>query len=408
MYSTHAAVYVVFLTILLFALAGCGVLGPGHKLSWHSPYADSSCVEEGDIIHLPTGVKIVRDELIDILANARIIYVGEAHDNINSHKVQLEILEALAQRNPRKIAVGMEMLKRSSQESADQWTAGTLDEKEFVRAWVKDWANDFQYYRAILEYVREHKIPLLTLRPPDEWLETVKGTESTTELQDSPLQLPEMDVEDPYHRAHTQAIFDAHPGVSQSFEDFYKVQVLWDESMAATIADYLLSEAGQDMQILVFAGTQHVEYGFGIPRRAFRRVRLPYAIVLPTTVLGAPEKARRVMDVSLPEIPLQPGDFAWMISYEDLEDQKAYLGVMIRDAEEGVKIFRTMDNSAAKTAGLKQDDIITGFDGEPIKTTFDLTYLVGLKTPGDKAMIEVLRDKLPLQLEVTLQKSHHP
>jgi len=83
-----------------------------HRLDWQSPYRELSSLEEGDILHLPTGATVTKEQLVNIIGKARIIYVGEAHDNINSHKVQIEILKALAQRNPEKIAVGMEMLKR--------------------------------------------------------------------------------------------------------------------------------------------------------------------------------------------------------------------------------------------------------------------------------------------------------
>lgn len=393
--------------ITVFALTGCGMRVSPYKLSWQSPYKELSSLEEGDMVHLPTGVKVTKEQLVNMLSSARIVYVGETHDNMNAHKVQLEILQALTERYPGKIAVGMEMLKRPSQEVADQWTSGELEEKEFVRTWMKDWSNDFQYYRAILEYVRDHHIPLLALRAPDEWLEEVKKNESADDSQESEERLPDMDMGDPYHRAHTKAIFDKHPRENQSFEQFYKVQVLWDESMAASITEYLLSEAGQDKQLVIFAGGQHVEYGFGVPRRVFRRVSLPYAIVLPTTIHVSAEKHHKVMKVTLPEIPLLPGDFAWIVTYQDLEDEKVYLGVMIRETEDGVKILKTIEGSVAEKAGLKENDIVTAFDGEAIETTFDLTYLISLKKPEDKGVIEVLRDKQPLRFEVTFQATHH-
>ncbi len=406
MYLERIRVFTICLLILLFALAGCSVVCPPKKLNWRSPYAELSSVEDGDIIHIPTGVKISKEQLIDMLAGARIVYVGETHDNVNSHRVQLEILKALAERYPNKIAVGLEMLKRSSQDSADLWTAGQLQEKELVRVWAKDWTNDFGYFRSILEYVRDNNIPLRALRAPDSWLKGVKRTESSSQLEEDTLSLPEMDLEDPYHLAHTKAFFQGHPGSSQGFEGFYRVQVLWDESMATGIAEYLLSEAGQDKRMLVFAGGHHVEFGYGIPRRVFKRLPLPYATVLPTPIHVPPEKAHKFMDVKLPEIPLALGDFFWMVTYEDLEDQKVYLGVMIRGVEEGVKVLRPIENSAAQKAGLQKDDIITTFDGEPIKTTFDLTYLVSLKKPGDTATVGVLRDKESLSFEVTLKAVH--
>ncbi|NVL89722.1 MAG: ChaN family lipoprotein [Desulfobacterales bacterium] len=386
-------------TIFCVFLMGCA----GHKLNWQSPYRELSSLKEGDIIHIPTGVKITKEQLINMLTGTRIIYVGEVHDNINSHKVQMEILKALTKRHPKKIAVGIEMLKRSSQESADQWTSGKIDEKDFVKIWLKNWSNDFQYYRSILHYIRENKIPLIALRAPGDWLERVKKAESADQPKDNEEEFPQMDFQDPYHRAHIKAVFGKHPMGGQSFESFYRVQVLWDESMAESIAEYLQGEHGQDKQMLIFAGSHHIQYGFGIPRRVFRRIPLPYAIVLPMTVHVPPEKKHKLMAVTPPEIPLQSGDFAWIVSYQDLDDQRVYLGVMIRDTDDGVKVLGTLKNSTAEEVGLQKNDIITAMDGEPIETRFDLTYLIGLKKPGERGIIEVLRDKKPLSFEVTFK-----
>ncbi len=395
--------------IILCGLAGCGLLATRADPRWQSPYQALSSLEEGDILHLPTGIKISQEELINMLASARLVYVGEAHDNMNAHKVQLEILKALSERYPGEIAVGLEMLKRSSQEMADQWISGDLEEKDFLRIWTEDWSSDFIYYRDILRFVRAERIPLVALRSPDDWVERIKEDEPIGASGGRADKLPEMDTEDPYHRLHTKAVFSEHPKHFQDFEDFYRVQVLWDESMAATTAEYLLSEEGQGKRMIIFAGNQHVEYGFGIPRRVFRRLPLPYAIVLPMTVRIPLDKQHKLMDVTMPEIPLLPADFAWIVSYEDLEDQRVYLGVMIRDTEQGAKILGTMKSSAASKAGLQKDDIITAFDGEPIKESFDLTYLISLKKPGDKGMIEASRNDEILSFEVTFETGgFHP
>jgi S1-C subfamily serine protease len=173
--------------------------------------------------------------------------------------------------------------------------------------------------------------------------------------------------------------------------------------MAESIAEYLQSEHGQHRKILIFAGGHHIQYGFGIPRRLFRRLPVPYAIVVPMTVHFPVEKRHKIMDVSLPDTPLQPGDFAWIISYEDLSDQRVHLGVMVRDTDEGVKVLGTLKNSTAEDVGLQENDIVTSLDGQPVKTKFDLTYLIGLKKIGEKGIIEVLRDNEPLRYEVTFQ-----
>ena len=390
---------------MLGACIICCILFTGcasHKLDWQSPYRKLSSLEEGDIVHLSTGVKITKEQLTNILGSARIIYVAETHDNINSHRVQLEILKALTERYPQKIAVGMEMLKRSSQDAADEWISGRLDEKDFVKVWIENWSNNFEYYRSLLRYMREHKIPLVALLAPDEWIEEVKE-QSPNQTKEDEKKLPQMDYEDPYHLAHVRALFGEHPMGKLYFEDFYKVQVLWDESMAESITEYLQSEHGRDKKILIFAGGHHVQYGFGIPRRVFRRLPVPYAIVLPLTVHIPADKEHKIMDVSLPEIPFQPGDFAWIVSYEDLSDQKVYLGVIVRDTDDGVEVLGMLKNSIAEKVGLQKDDIVTAIDGKPVETKFDLTYFIGLKKPGEKGIVEVLRNNEPLRFEVTFQ-----
>ena len=131
-----------------------------------------------------------------------------------------------------------------------------------------------------------------------------------------------MDLNDPYHRAATEAIFAAHHMGPQDTEAFYRVQVLWDEAMAQTAAEYLESPEGQGKQLVVLAGGHHVRYGYGIPRRLFRRVPLPFVIVLPFAVEIPENKQDRMMDVEAPALPMPPGDFLWAVGYTDLEDMK--------------------------------------------------------------------------------------
>jgi uncharacterized iron-regulated protein len=383
----------------LILLAGCA----RHHVDWESPYRELSSLREGEILHLSTGVTVSKEELIDMLDGVRVVYVGEAHDNMKCHEVQLKILQALSERYPGEVALGMEMLQRPSQDAADQWIAGELDEKSFFKIWADNWSNDFDYYRDILRYVRDHNIPLIALRASDDWMEEARQGSNTGPPEEKEEAIPELDLADPYHRSHIESVFQKHPHKKQDFDAFYRVQVLWDESMAQSIAEFLESDEGRDKRVVVFAGGHHVQYGYGIPRRLFRRFPLPYAIVLPTTVRMPPDKRHKVMPVTFPEIPFRPGDFAWIVGYEDLTEKKVSLGVMIRDTDDGLKVMGILKNSTAKKIGLKKEDIITAMDGEPIQTRFDLTYLIGMKKPGDQGIIEVLRDNEPLSFDVTFE-----
>lgn len=396
------------LVLLLGVQVGCSMSGMRHRPDWTSPYRDIQSLDPGQIVHLPTGVLVTRDELIDILSRSRIVYVGETHDNVYAHEAELEILQCLYERLPDEIAVGMEMLTRRSQDVCDAWTSGDLDEKTFFKTWVEDWANDYRYYKDILDTIREHHIPLIALRASKDWVDRVKreqtGVQPSKEKDVSGEPLPALDLEDPYHRSQVRAVFKAHPRHGEDFETFYKVQVLWDESMAQSVVEYLASPEGRGKHMLVFAGSQHVQHGFGIPRRVFRRLPVAYTVVVPVIVREPVQPPHKTMQVTLPEVPLPTADFAWAVGYKNLENQRVVLGVMIKDADDGVTVIGVAEGSAAEKAGIEKQDIITGFDGEPVKKTVDLTYPISRKRPGDHGTVEVLRDGKPLRLEAVFQE----
>ena len=103
-----------------------------------SPYRQLDGLAEGTILHVPTGVELTRAQFFDLLAGVRVIYVGESHNNIRHHRVQLDILRTLADRFPGKVAVGMEMFQRPSQPDLDRWSRGELDEPAFQTVWYEN------------------------------------------------------------------------------------------------------------------------------------------------------------------------------------------------------------------------------------------------------------------------------
>ena len=82
------------------------------------------------------------------------------------------------------------------------------------------------------------------------------------------------------------------------FERFLEVQMLWDETMAQTAADYLAANPGKTLVIL--AGTAHVGYVDAIPRRLWRRYPVPQAWVFPDLATGSPHGSGSLGRHSLP------------------------------------------------------------------------------------------------------------
>ncbi len=72
------------------------------------------------------------------------------------------------------------------------------------------------------------------------------------------------------------------------------------------------------------------------------------------------------------------------------------------EAEGGVKFAEVRENSPAAKAGLKAGDVMTTFDGKPIRTLYDFTFALREKKPGDEVKVTVMRGGQPLVVTVLL------
>jgi uncharacterized iron-regulated protein len=113
------------------------------------PYPLPHAPQVGEIAHLPTGTYVDRETLLEQVTQARVVYVGETHDNPASHRLQLEILQHLQANNPGGTALAMEMFTPDQQPVLDRWIQGELSEREFLRqvGWFENWRMNFGYYR---------------------------------------------------------------------------------------------------------------------------------------------------------------------------------------------------------------------------------------------------------------------
>ena len=66
------------------------------------------------------------------LARADAVFVGEQHDDPNTHRLELAIVEGLTRRGV-PVVVAMEMFERDVQGAVDQYAAGTMTEEQFLK-----------------------------------------------------------------------------------------------------------------------------------------------------------------------------------------------------------------------------------------------------------------------------------
>jgi serine protease Do/serine protease DegQ len=77
----------------------------------------------------------------------------------------------------------------------------------------------------------------------------------------------------------------------------------------------------------------------------------------------------------------------------------------LKDANtKGVVITQLTDNSPAKKAGLKREDVIVAINDKPVTTREELRLNIAQMPPGTNVKLQVLRDGNPLTIDVTLGK----
>jgi len=394
--------------LALVGLLAAGCAAPMTDLRVDSPYRDPATLEKGQILHAATGRLLTRAELGETLATFPVVYVGETHDNVESHAVQLAVLEDLVARFPGQVALGLEMLQRPSQPDVDRWLRGELDDKGFLKVWQENWGPaSYAYYSGILEFAKAKGVPLLALNADKELRRAIVRARPEDLEPALRERLPEMVDDDPYYRGFMAGMFGGHEAGTDIRAGFLRAQALWDETMAQTAAEYLTGP-GQGKRLVILAGGNHVRHGFGVPRRLFRRVPLPYLIVDSYTVEMPEAKREKLMDVELPQLPLRAADIYWATGYEDLEGDRVMLGVQIDLAEGGgVLVKGVLPGSPGEKAGLRKEDVIVAVDGQPVQEVFDLTYQVNQHKVGDVGPLEVLRGGERLSLEVTYDVVKH-
>lgn len=407
------------LLAILLLTAGCATTSSVLSVleDAKSPYVPFVNLEKETILHVPTGTPLNSEQLFDLLSGSRVIYIGETHDNIENHRVQLDIIKGLEKKFPGKIAVGMEMFTQPAQPALDQWLKGELGEKEIFRTWLANWGYDYRYYKPILEFARGNKIPVVALNAPKEQVRNLskKGIEGLTHEEKKAL--PEMDASDPYYAATAKAIFGDHSH-GAGLDSFLKVQILWDESMAQRVAEFLKDPANKDKKMVVLAGGGHVQYGIGIPRRVFRRLPDAYSIVLPITprlysqqeaeASGQPHThadAPRMMQVQMPDIPLNYADFVWAVDFRSIERERVKLGVQLLDDDGKIKVGMVMPGSAAEKGGVKAGDVLLSMDKEELKDVADASYMLLNRKKGETSQLVLTRDGNQLEVAVQFEEA---
>ncbi|MBC8465689.1 ChaN family lipoprotein [bacterium] len=331
------------------------------------------------------------ENIIDSVKDKKIVFVGEQHDQNSHHQVQFEFVKGLHERGG-KIAVGMEMFQRPFQQFMDQYLNGEIDEKEFLgkTEYFTRWSYNYHYYKPIIDYCKANKLPIIAMNAPKEYTRKVSrlGIDSLS-AEERALIPAEMDMTNEAYEKRLREIFSAHaPGPIKGFENFYQSQVLWDETMAESVHNFLVKNP--DHQVIVIVGSGHLMYGDGIPDRTFRRGEYDQSIII--NHMG--------------QLPTR--DYAdYIIFTEYVPDPFNFkLGVFLESADDGLLITDTVPGKIGQRCGLEKGDVIIKTDGESTKTLPELKLELFYKKETDTVKLEIIRPRWLLSdktMEISLK-----
>ena len=234
------------------------------------------------------------ESMLADLARADVVFVGEQHEDPNTHRLELALIEGLVRRHT-PVVLAMEMFERDVQPVLDQYAAGQIREEEFLaqsRPWPK-YATD---YRPLVEFARAHKLPIIASDVPRRIAADVSKTGiAVLDTLGNDRRLAARDLQCPTAGDYYDRFIEmmgSHPtsgdtaaAESRARNDrFYLAQCLKDETMAESIVDAFQKAAGARTTIVHVNGAFHSDYGEGTAARTRRRLagrRIAVVSILP-------------------------------------------------------------------------------------------------------------------------------
>jgi uncharacterized iron-regulated protein len=289
------------LAALAVVASGCASAGGGGGHPGVDPAAQAPAAlahggvdpAELDPTVLPPGVRVFAGDgtpstwaaLLAAAGEARVVLLGEIHDDIVGHRARHALLRALAGVGTgagegtsapcEPHVVSLEMLEADVQLVVDEYQAGLITPEHFRRA-ARPWDNHDRDYEPYLVVARACDFPVVAANPPRRYVNRVArlGEAALEDLAPEALAtLPPLPVARPSERYRAQwnalmgggaghGVPPTH-GAAASVDPVLKAQNLWDAGMAWAVAR--AAQAHPEARVVHVAGAFHVQERTGIP-----------------------------------------------------------------------------------------------------------------------------------------------
>ncbi len=349
------------------------------------------------------GQAISFQKMISEMSDSQFVYVGETHNSMPMHDIQLKVIQALHDLD-KNLSIGLEMFPVTGQEVLNKWSLGLLTEDEFIQEaeWYVTWNFNFGFYRKIFKYAKANKIPIYALNAPRSMISAVrmKGWEALSD--EEKLIIPQPDLSNEDHRKLIRTIFEGAelphqmkgPGLEMMFEGLYRAQSAWDEVMAFNAVEAAKKDG---RRMVVLAGSGHLLYNLGINDRVFGRTGVPFKTVV---CLETDNETGSV------QVSRTFADYVWGLSAEVRPVYpSAGLSFKVFDGLENLVVERDPIGGIAMGQDIKKGDVVLDVDNKAYTSINALRVYLSRFTWGDEVTFRLLREAEVIEVTLKFEKT---
>ncbi len=340
--------------------------------------------------------------LFEQLAQARVVVIGESHDQWPHHLMQLEVIcqvfAALRDNEQADtssvLAIGLEQFQRPAQQFLDAYIGDEIDLDQFLQKsrYFDLWGYDFRLYAPIIEWAHEHGVRLLALNASSEEVELARSVDFDDLSEAQRRTLPfEIEQRSDEYVERLKEIFRQHSDGeidSTKLRRFAQVQQTWEATMAATAVAWL--RQNEAARLVILAGAGHTIWPGTIPDLLRDQgiaevvsVAMDVQDYLVEPAAETPAAEMLVVETSV--------DINLSVSADPLEPA-GLMGVSLKGTEAGVVVDDFGETSSARDAGIRQGDRIVNINGQPITTYAEVRQQLWRSRAGDSVEVHVNRD----------------
>jgi len=212
---------------------------------------------------LGSGQRLEKSEFLDKIrySTAKVICVGENHEDATAHKLELDILKATKSDNSN-FALSLEFYDRESQTVLNEYLQGIIPIETFLTDGKPP--GNHTDYQSLIDFCKEGNLEVIAANCPRRYTRLVgkHGKDFLNQLKNTPAAnlLPPL----PYTGASTayrnnflaimEKMGNTNPNVPTSMLD---AQSLWDATMAHSIAEGLVRGLEKIVHITGYFHIQH-------------------------------------------------------------------------------------------------------------------------------------------------------